>query len=166
MSTILIGTFVVALFILPFFLVGIGKNKEKKHLKDALSKIAEENKCNISISDYWADSAIGLDEHNNHLFFVHTYNGKEMVQHLFLHNYRGCTVKNFSRNIKDSDGDHRAIDKLELELTPVERGKPIERLEFFNSEGNKLHSNELLATEKWRDIINKRVNTRSQIATH
>jgi hypothetical protein len=157
MSTILIGTFVVALFILPFFLFGMSKNKEKKHLKDALSKIAEENKCNISISDYWADSAIGLDESSNHLFFVHAYNGKEMVQHLFLHNYRGCTVKNYSRNIKDNVGDHRAIDKLELELTPVERGKPTERLEFFNSDGNKLHSDELIVTEKWSSIINKHV---------
>jgi hypothetical protein len=157
MSTIIIGILVVALFILPFFLMGISGNKDKKQLREALCKIAEENKSNLSLTEYWTDSAMGLDENTNHLFFVHTFNGKETLKHLNLKEYKFCKVNNFSRNIKDSNGDHRAIDKLEIELTPLEKGKRIELLEIFNSDGSKFHTYELAVAEKWTTIINKRV---------
>jgi hypothetical protein len=157
MSTILIGTFVVALFILPFFLMEISKNKGKKHLKEALNKIAEDNKCNITQSEFWTDSAIGLDENTNHLFFVHTFNGKETIQHLLLQDYRNCKVNNISRNIKDRQGDHKAIDRIELEFSPIDKSKPETFLEFFNSEGNKFHTDELMVSEKWSGIVRKRI---------
>lgn len=160
MSTILIGILVIILFILPFVLVGVGKNKEKKHQMEVLFRTAEDFKCNISQYDYWTDSAIGLDEMANHLFFLHTSNGKEIVQHLLLQDFKCCAVKNFSRNITDREGDHRAIDRLDLEFTPIDKGKPIVHLEFFNSEGNKLHTDELLITEKWSGIVNNRIKNR------
>jgi hypothetical protein len=161
MSSILIGALVVALFILPFYLAGKSSNNDKKHLKRALNKIAEEHKCKLSQADYLSDTAIGLDENTNHLFFIHSFNGNETVQHLLLKEYKNCTVKNFSRNIKFRETDYRAIDKLELEFTPKDKGKAVVLFEFFNSEGSKLHTDELALAEKWTVIANKRVRNQA-----
>ncbi|MBS4013274.1 MAG: hypothetical protein KGZ97_05865 [Bacteroidetes bacterium] len=157
MITIFVGILVAVLFILPFILLGIKKNKGGKHLKEALSKIAKENKCLITISEYLADSAIGLDEKANHLFFVHTFNGKETFQHLILSDYHHCEAKNISRNVKNSKGNFKAIDKIKLAFIPINQNKPIVDLDFFNSDENTNISDEIMVIEKWEKTINKRM---------
>lgn len=157
MSTIIIGTLVLAIFTLPFFIVQYGNSSGRKHLKESLHRLANEYHCKVKVTDYWADTAIGLDEESAHLFFVHAFKGNEKAQHLNMSDYSGCRLKNLNRNIKDKQGDHRAIDRLEVELIPLVKGKPAASLEFFSSEGGKLHSNELMMAEKWVSLINSKL---------
>lgn len=157
-SIAIIGLVIIALFVLPFFLVGVGKNKGQKHLKQALLKIAEEHSCNISEYELWTSSAIGIDETTNNLFFVHLHNDIETAKHIKLSDFRICKINNYSRVTKDREGNHTAIDRLELELTPFEKVKPVTILEFFNADDSKLYSNELMMVEKWAQIINEKLN--------
>lgn len=157
-SVIIIGTLLVAMFVLPFFLVGIGKNNNQKQFKTILANLAEEHSCKITQSEFWTDSAIGLDEATNDLFYVHSYSGKPMGQHINLSRYKGCKVNNYSRHVKDNLGNHTAIDRLELELTPLEKGKSHLILEFFSADGSKLFSNEFEVVEKWSKLINEKIS--------
>jgi hypothetical protein len=157
MSTILVGIFVAVLFVFPFILLGRNKNKGGKQLKVALSNIAKDNNCTITISECMTGSAIGLDENTNHLFFVHTFNGKETIQNLFLNDFQNCEVKNISRKIKTSKGNLSAIEKIKLAFIPLDKNNPTVDLELFNSDENTSFTDELMVTEKWAKIINKRM---------
>jgi len=150
------------MFVLPFLLVGIGKDKGQKQLKQVLFRIADENNCKLSKVELMSSSAIGIDETTDDLFFIQTYNGIETAKHIKLSKFRSCKINNYSRSMKDTEGNHTAIDRLDIELTPLEKGTSSIILEFFNSEGSTLFSNELAIVEEWEQIINKKLNTRKQ----
>ncbi len=157
MSTILIGVLVAVLFVFPFILLSINKNKSGKQIKETITNVAKDNNCKITISDYLTNSAIGIDENKNHLFFVHKFNGKENIQNLMLSEYRCCEVKNISRKVKTNKGNLSAIEKIKLAFIPLDKNNPTVELELFNSDENTSFSDELIVTEKWANIINKRL---------
>lgn len=162
LSVLIIGTLVVALFLLPFVLAGVGKNKNLKHVKKVLMSIASEHNCNISKSDFWSDSAIGIDESKNEVLFVYISMGKQNVQYVKLANYKSCKINNFSRTVNDISGNHTAIDRLELELTPVEKEKPTVKLDLYSAERSKLYTDELEIAEKWASTLNRMMKTRNK----
>lgn len=159
-SIIIIGMLVIAMFILPFLLVGIGKNNGQKQLKRALYKVASDNNSTLSKVEFMSSSAIGIDENTNDLFFVQTYNGVETFKHLKLSKFKSCKINKYGREVKDREDNHTAIDRIDLELIPVEKGKSSTILEVFNAEGSVLYSNELAIVEIWQQIINEKLTIR------
>ncbi len=153
----IIGVLLVALFLLPFILSGIGKDKDQFQLCQALKKNAGENGCSISQIEYWTDSAIGLAEGTNDLFYVHRHSGNEVVQHIKLTEIRYCRVRKIVRQIRDKRRTYSTIDKIELDLIPFDNSKPEIFLEFFYAEGSNYLNNELLLAEKWSKIVNTKL---------
>jgi hypothetical protein len=156
-TVIFIGIVLITLFILPFVLVGIGKNKEQKMLNSLLLKLADDNNCKILQAEYWSDSAIGLDETGNNLFFVHRGNSQVNSEYIKLADVKSCSIRNHSRNVKMMEGNHMAIDKLELVFMKKEKNSPETVLEFFNADGTKLYSDEVMLVEKWRKIVSSKL---------
>jgi hypothetical protein len=157
-AVLLIGIVLISLFILPFVLVGVGKNKEQKMLNRLLLKLAEDNNCKIAQSEFWTDSVIGLDETGKNLFFVHRVNSQDNSEHIKLTDVKSCSIRNHSRNVKMMEGNHMAIDKLELVFIKKEKNSPEVVLEFFNADGSKLYSDEVMLIEKWNKEVNSKLS--------
>jgi hypothetical protein len=157
-TIIFIGIVLIGLFILPFVLFGVGKNKDQKALTKHLLKLAEDQNCTIHNIELFSDSAVGIDEAEKNVFFVSRFNSILCSEHIRLAEVKSCSIRNQSRHIKTIDGSRSVVDKLELVFIKKEKSSSEIVLVLFNAEGSKLYTDELILVEKWCKIISSKLD--------
>ena len=98
LGTAIIGAISIAIFALPFVLYNRGNKKREKGFLQSLSKIALQNSCQISQHEIVGNSAIGIDETRNYVFFYHQVADKATEQFADLSEMQNCKVINISKN--------------------------------------------------------------------
>ena len=151
--TTLITVILVACCILPFIAIARSIKKKKTKLVQSLTKIANQNNCQISEQDFCGNLGIAISEKNSALLFYKETKERETSYYLKLNDILSCTVNNVSRTISSKSGKYQVIDKLELHITFKKHNRPEIVLEFYNSDDNLQLDCELELMEKWAKRI-------------
>ena len=154
-GSLITGGIILLILIIPFIFLGSSVKKRKKKILSALEGLAQKNNCKITKYDVWNDTAIGLDETAKSVFFYKKIKMNEIFIPIMPDQFQKSRVANSSRVIKNEAGNYTVIDRLELVLTPREKGVPETILEFFNagSDFSSL-SEELELSSTWNETIN------------
>jgi hypothetical protein len=156
-GTFISGAIIIAICVVPIALLTRSGKKRKKQLLQTLHSLAEKRRGKISQNDFWADSAIGLDEQANFLYFIRGGNGQDQIQEIDLANIRECKAVHSSRTADKKHGNYKVVEQLELCLSPSEKGTPDISLEFYHH-GTDLQINwDVQLLDKWAGVVNDRL---------
>lgn len=144
----------MALFALPFILIGRASKRNKKQLINKLTKLAEKHSSVIKESDHCNNFAIGLDNAEKALFYIKTGNEQEKSQVIKLSDYKATRIVNLSKTLGDNGAKTTVTSKLALAFVPVNKDKPEVQLEFYNSEDKNQITSELELLNKWNELVN------------
>lgn len=148
------GVALLALFALPFILIGRASKKNKKQLIDKLTKLAEKHSSIIKESDHCNDFAIGIDNKEKALFYVKAGNDGEKLQVIKLRDYKATRIVNQSKTLSDNGSKTTVTAKLALALVPVNKDKAEIQLDFYNIEDKNQITSELELLNKWNELVN------------
>ncbi len=148
------GVALLALFALPFILIGRASKKNKKQLIDKLSKLAEKYGSVIKESDHCNDFAIGIDTKETILFYLKNGNEGEKSQVVKLSDFKATRIVNLSKTLGDNGAKTTVTSKLALAFVPVNKDKPEIQLDFYNSEDKNQVTSELELLSKWNQLVN------------
>lgn len=157
-TSIIIGLFFVAIFIVPIWLIQRSQNKGKGTLSKSFKEAASSNGLSISTSDYWANAyCIGIDEKNNKLLYVaHKESGDKVVV-VDLSTLEKCSIERKTHQSGTGKHQETVTDHLDLKLIHNDAMHTSDRLEFYD-ESTSLHMNgEQILLEKWQKIIGNKL---------
>ncbi|MFA5298417.1 MAG: hypothetical protein WC389_09460 [Lutibacter sp.] len=157
LGTFIVGVIAVGICVLPFVLMVGGRKKKEKKLLLSVSAIAKEHNCKISQYEFCDEFVIGLDEIANFLFFFRNSNIKEMSEQINLAEIKTCKMKRTGHYDNNREGGNSTIEKLELQLSYIDKNKTDLLLPFFNEEEDVQMNGEIQVIEKWNEIVNKRL---------
>jgi hypothetical protein len=157
LNSAMAGAIMIAICILPFISMSRGRKKRDKQMLQSLTEIAKQHNCQISQHEFCGDFVIGIDEIKNSVFFHKHLRDKTIEQFIDLASIKNCKIININRAIKNHEGTHKVIDKLELVFIPASKNKSEITLEFFNSDVTTQLYGELPTIEKWSKLINDRL---------
>ena len=160
-ATTITAIIIILICIIPFILINRhSRNKEKPFL-EALSGLAQKNNYTVSQHDIWSNTAIGIDEAANIVFFTKKVKDIQMGQQLALAEIKKCRVmitNSIASNKEDSN--FKEVDTLCLAFTHKEKSNEEIVLEFYNADINRSGlTGELQLAERWCKIANDKIKT-------
>ncbi|MFN8348746.1 MAG: hypothetical protein U0X91_27345 [Spirosomataceae bacterium] len=158
-----VGIAIIVLCCIPFILISRNSRRRKQALLQGLNDFAKKNNGQISRSDIWNKSAIGIDDTSHRIFFTKETKEGEVRQMIPLAEVQKCRVATSGRITGQTAVNHKVIEKLELVFTHSERKTTETVLEFYSIDSDSLTlTGELQLAEKWCKMINDDVTARSQ----
>lgn len=160
LGSALIGVGAIMSCALPIVMMNRNRKIREKQFLQALTDIASGQDCKIDQHEIFGRFAIGIDESKKWVFFSRLAKDQVDEQSIDLQKIQNCKVLNTNRIHKNSDGNQKIIDKLELCFTPIAPNTPAVKLEFYNVDVSPQLDGELHAVEKWSEIINGRLKSK------
>ncbi|MGB0166584.1 MAG: hypothetical protein ACPF8V_06985 [Luteibaculum sp.] len=157
LGSALIGAIAIILCAIPFIVMIRDRKRKEKALHQALVEDAKQYNCEISQYETFGNFAIGLDENKAVVFYHHQSKAQGLGIPIYLKEMASCIVVKKYRNISDSEGYKKVLDRLELLFTPKLKSAAEIRLQFYNAEESAHLNEELLASEKWAALINAQI---------
>ncbi len=158
LGTALVGIIVALICIVPFVVLNIKKKKREKEILQSLYSLATEHNCNISDYDVWNHSSIGIDDHNQYLFYTRMIKNNLETHSIKLSEVQRSSVSKINRTVKTEDSSFEIIDRVELVLSLQYNNVADEVLELYNASYDKpTVTFELELADKWCNLINKRI---------
>jgi len=134
----------IAVSILPFYLLN-RKNKRKRKLsEDTLSNVAEKNGSQIGQSEFWSQLVVAIDTAGAKLFFSNHSPDPDSYTVIELAEVKKCTLLK-------TEVDNK-IRKLELQFV-FGGNNPNKVLEFYSEDHRITIVNEWQSINKWHDIV-------------
>jgi len=152
----------IILLLASLVIVSTSKRKRTKKEKflNPLKELAFRNQCQISHSDIWSESVIGIDDNKNQVFVIRKNAGSESEITINLSNVFRCRVSEISHTSGPKEGNIKAFDRIDLVFSHKEKSKPDVSVEFYNSNTDRLTlAGELQLAEKWCSLINRRLSS-------
>jgi hypothetical protein len=153
LATTIIAAIVLALCLVPLVLAQNKNKNKKKVLLQTLTNYAAAKKRALTKHDLWHDTAIGLDENSNRLFFLKINNDEKHLQEVHLAEISACSTT--------GEDNPEVAEKLELVLHPAGKTEAGKVLEFYNSATAMQINSELQLIKKWKGIIDARINSQN-----
>jgi hypothetical protein len=150
-ETIIIGTILLAVFIVPvIYLMTKQKKKAGRAIRDLLV-LGEQQQLRLTKYDFWEPGlAIGLDEGQRKLLYLQKQDEILKQTLIDLAEVKSCTVANMHH---DANGN-RIIEEVALHIAFRDSKRAMQPLVFYNRQWNMLPNVELRLAEKWSDSIN------------
>ncbi len=161
-GTLIVGTILVVLCILPVILTERSRKKKEKRLYKHLASLAEAQNCKITKYERCCNMMIGIDEINNHVFFIKKSKEGEKGQYINLREIQNCRIRTTGRTVEESTGGGMVTEKLELVFMPVLKSGTEIVWEIYNAEDNLQLSGELQLIEKWAGIIKEKLKVKKK----
>ena len=153
------GLILILVCVLPFIIVNqINQGRNRKYLKQ-LQVLAAEMNARITQYETWSGAAIGVDEHDKHLFFIKKVKDEFRNTHINLNNVKNCRVIHAEKSATQNSKPGASHGRIDLVFTSREKNEPDSSLEFYNADYDSISlSHELQLTDKWSGIMNKLIN--------
>jgi hypothetical protein len=157
-TSLIIGLFFVAIFIVPVWLIQRSQNKGKGILSKSFKQAASSNGLSISTSDFWANAyCIGFDEKNNKLLYLaHKPTGDNVVV-VDLNTLEKCSIERKTHQSGTGKHQETVTDHLVLKLIHNDAMHTTDRLEFYDVATNLSMNGEQMLLEKWQKIIGNKL---------
>lgn len=145
---VIVTIVLITICTLPFYLMSRKNIRKKKQNLKNLSGFAAKNACDVTRSDLWSDSAIGIDRFNQMLLYSNNAADAGAYNIVGLIGIRNCAVTK-------SENANGRIKKLGLQISFA--NNPDVHIEFYNEDRQRALNHELELVNKWRDIIGRHV---------
>lgn len=151
-QTAITAILIILVVVLPFYYHHLKHSKHEKKLFHLLKEAAHKQGCRITRKQMFLQSAIGLDEKQQKLLFVHLNNDATDLNFISLEGLKQSTVQIHTAGSKQNGSD--TPDKVELVLKFSSKSANDESLVFYdkNSSPGSL-SDEVLGARKWADYL-------------
>lgn len=154
LASILIGTGLLAAFLVPVFLMqGANKRKAARKMAD-LTKKAQNSGINISKSEIWNDQFIGVDSGRRIVFIQKDINNDSTGMIIGLDDFVSCRLTTEVKGGKNNSQDGQRIQKISLVLKSGNSTSSDIRINFFDNDINMSVQNELEIAKRWEANIN------------
>ncbi|WP_158975711.1 hypothetical protein [Cellulophaga sp. L1A9] len=160
-SVLIMCLILVGIIFIPFFLFNISGKSTSKKVKEAAQAVSAKNQLNISQSELWGNSYIGIDENERKLLFL-KFSEKEMYERMVVISaIKECTILEQRKFFKVKDKKDSHLEKLDLKIT-LKSGKHFE-LNFYDETLNYSEDFEVKRIEKWKLLIHQLITTENNV---
>ena len=155
LNIIITSAVIIAICLLPMFLLTRKQNQKKKRIKDILSTIAKTKSGEIASHEICGQIAVGMSQKDEAFVFYKKHeDDSESKSCVLLSEVKQCTL--IQTNRSSSSGN---IGKLILNFEMVDKTKPDISIELFNASETFQLAGELQLIEKWKPIIDNGIVT-------
>ncbi len=156
-GSLVIGLILLAISILPIYLMSLSRRNKKKKMLQSLNNIAGKHNCIISQYDICGDIIIGMDGSGKFVFFYKKAKEGEEEHFVDLAEMKDCKMIHTNKTIKQKEGNQKISERIELIFIPMSTGKSEVKWEFYNVEKNTWVTGELQLVEKWSTLITNKL---------
>jgi hypothetical protein len=156
-GTLAIGLFALLCCIVPFVIDYRNRKKKENNLLHSLTKIAQQQNCQINQYDICQKFIIGMDKTKNRVFFYKQEKDTTVEQFINLADIQTCKIITSHKTMTDARGNYKAVAKLELIFTS--NSKAEQKLEFFNADIFPQFEGEIQLIEKWCKLVTTQLNS-------
>ncbi|PSR12429.1 MAG: hypothetical protein DA408_13860 [Bacteroidetes bacterium] len=160
LGSTLIAAVLVAICVLPLWLISRNRKRAEKRILQSLADIASQHNNNkIVQQDLCGDLAIGLTENDQAVVFFKQ--GKEQVttEYIPLAEVQSCKIIHVSRTTDNKSGNNKVTDKLDLVFSFIDAKKPEVVLPFYDTQEHLQLIGELQLIQQWAKMVNDRLRT-------
>ncbi len=152
MQTAITAILIILVVVLPFYYHHLKHSKHEKKFFHLLKDAAHKEGTVIKKKQMFLQSAIGLDEKQKKLFFVHVNNSTTNLSSVSLKGLKQSTVQIYTEDSKQNGSDMPG--KVEMLLKFNSKDASDTTLVFYdkNSSPGSL-SDEVLGARKWADYL-------------
>jgi hypothetical protein len=151
LGIVLIGAIVIAIFAVPFIVMGRNRKKVEKQFLQSLISLADKNNYQIFIHEFCTDYSIGIDTKENVILFYRKTKDRVIEETIKLADFKKCQI------VKTKNNNQKSIDRLNLHFIPLASNQPETILEFYNIEDNLQIFGQYQSIERWSKIINNQL---------
>jgi hypothetical protein len=159
LGSTLVAAVLVAVCVLPFWLISRNRKKAEKRILQALADIASQHNNKIVQQELCGDLAIGLTENDQAVVFYKEGKTTVTAEYIPLAEVQSCKVINVSRTTDNKNGNNKVTDKLELVFSFTDAKKPEVVLPFYNTQEQLQLIGELQLIQQWAKIVTDRLRT-------
>jgi len=160
-ASLLIGIGLLAVFLVPVFLIqGANKRKAARKLAD-LKKQAQKYGINISKYEIWNEQFIGVDTSRRKVFLQRDINNNSSGLVIGLDDFVSCKLTTEVKGRKNYSHDSPRIERIYLVLTSGARAPLDIKINFFDNDVNMAIRDELEIAKRWETNINNTMSPAS-----
>lgn len=148
---------VISLIFVPCLILVYCGRVEYRKINDLFKKEARKNGLSIDVKDRWNLNAIGIDHRKQKLLFIQRRNDELFVELISLCSIKQSQIRHHSLNTKINGVEEILLQKIELELIPLD-GTDVILVSLFDSDLTFDQDYEMKHAEKWNRIINSNLS--------
>lgn len=153
LNIIIMSAIIIAICLVPVFVLSRKSNQKKKRIKNILSAIAKTKSGELAAHEICGEVAVGITENEEAFVFYKKHeDGTESKSCILLTEIKKCVLIKTTRNATSGN-----IGKLNLSFEFLDKSKPDISLEFFNASETFQLIGELQLVEKWKPIIDSAI---------
>lgn len=153
-SFIAVCLIVVGSVLIPFFLFASSGRRERKEMETRIKQVVIKNKLNISESEIWGNTYIGVDTDQQKLVFLKLMASEIIEQLVDLNTLKECQIMEKRKAVKNKKS--QLLEKLDLEVLLKNRESII--LNFYDIDQMLQEDFELQRIQKWKAILNSAIS--------
>lgn len=159
-SFIIVCLIVVGSVLIPFFLFASSGQRVRKEMETKIKQVVNKNKLNISESEIWGNTYIGIDTAQRKLIFLKLTASEILEQLVDLNTLKECHIMEKRNSAKNKKS--QLLEKLDLEIL-LKNSEPI-RLNFYDIDQMHQEDFELQRIQKWKAILFSSISSGKQAA--
>jgi len=149
----IIGIAILVFFLLPvFFIAKAGKNKKNRLLKELESE-AKLNDITLTESDYWDESAIGIDSVKGKIIFINERGEDKKFYNLSISDLKSFNTVPSSDSTGKISGNLKKAERLAVVFSFRQKEQPDLVIDFFTPGFGKMSESDIERFIRWSDLI-------------
>jgi hypothetical protein len=153
LATLLIGIGVVALMVVPLFLIEYSSKRKVTQKMKGLKKTAQTLGVDLTRIESWDDQLIGIDPLQRKLIVFSNIEDISSAKIYNLKEYQKCSLSLDRRGGKSRKDPSSVIERVNLVLHPIGLRSPDCKINFYDSAFNMSIHNEMEVAQRWEKII-------------
>lgn len=150
-SMILVSLLLVGSVFIPFFLFNAAGKTERKKMKAQIAQEVAKNGLNVSKSETWGNTYIGIDPNQGKLLFIKILETTSTAQLFDLDAIKECHKSEIRKVAKVDNRKELMLERLDLQVV-LKNGENL-LLNYYDLDENRKEDFELQRIDKWVRII-------------
>lgn len=152
-SFIVVCLILVGGVFIPFFLFNAAGKKTAIRIENKVKEVITKNNLNISESENWGDTYIGLDTKQRKFLYLKFKVSENVEELVDLDTINICQIVEKRKSVKINDKKELIVEKLDIDIL-LKNGKSL-LLNFYDNYENRTEDFEHARAEKWKAILNR-----------
>lgn len=149
---IVVCVILVGCLIMPLLLFNASGRRVQKKMRNDIKQIVAKHHLNISETEQWGNSYLGLDAHQKKLVFLKTITSELQLQLLDLNTISYCQLIDKRKLVNIRHKKELILEHLDLEFLSWS-GESIS-INFYDENDGRMEDYEQARAEKWKTLIN------------
>ncbi|HEA22507.1 hypothetical protein LCGC14_1163720 [marine sediment metagenome] len=156
-SFVLVCLIVTGGVFIPFILFSYAGQGRTRKVDSQIKLVATQYNLNISKSEKWGNSYLGLDTDQRKLLYLDFGASENPNQLIDIDAIKGCQIVEKRKILKAHENKEALLESLDLEVLQKDGTSLV--LTFYDIDENRKEDFELQRIEKWRDILMNHIST-------